>query len=118
MLPTRDELVTDLTRVGAVLAPLALLLGIVGHDPFTMELGGLVGALCMARLVLALQRPRSLVAKRGCAGYVAGCGLVVAAALLAQPAFCAAGLGISEVGLAGVLAADLLGRRSAPQPAS
>src|SRR4051794_2587406 len=109
MLPSRDELVTDLTRVGAVLAPLALLLGIAGHDPFTLELGGLVGALCITRLVLALQRPRSLAARRGCVGYVAGCIVVVAAALVAQPAVAASGLGVSELGLASVLAADLLG---------
>jgi hypothetical protein len=115
MVPTRDELVIDLTRVGAVLAPLALLLGIWAHDPFTLELGGLVGALCLVRLVRALERPGSTIARRGSTAYVAGCTLVVLTAIVAERAVAVAGLGVSELGLALVLAADLLDRRTAPQ---
>jgi hypothetical protein len=115
MVPTRDELVIDLTRVGAVLAPLALLLGIWAHDPFTFELGGLVGALCLVRLIGALEQPRSTTARRGSTAYVAGCALVVLTAVVAQRVVAVAGLGVSELGLALVLAADLLERRTAPQ---
>jgi hypothetical protein len=115
MVPTRDELVTDLTRVGAVLAPLALLLGIWAHDPFTLELGGLVGALCLVRLVGALERRGSNAARRGSTAYVVGCALVVLTAVVGERAVAVAGLGVSELGLALVLAADLLDRRTAPQ---
>jgi hypothetical protein len=115
MLPTRDELVIDLTRVGAMLAPLALLLGIWAHDPFTLELGGLVGALCLVRLVGSLESPRSQTARRGSTAYLAGCALVVLAAVVAPRLVAMAGLGVSELGLALVLAADLLERRTAPQ---